>query len=121
MRVNHRRSRSIHCGTANEDVNVTEKIEITDVKLKYATIQEAKQMSGLRIVLGAVAVPGPWREACKGIFYVKKIPYTPVGSAGEDGTQGELIEWTAQASAPVAIWNDERPAQFDLDRTTLPS
>ena len=98
---------------------MTEKIETTDVKLKYATIQEAKQMSGLRIVLGAVAVPGPWREACKGIFYVKTIPYTPVASAGEDGTQRELIEWTAQASAPVAIWNDERPRSTWIEQLYL--
>ncbi len=96
-----------------------DKIAVTDVKLKYATIQEAKAMSGLRLILGASSVPGPWREACKGIFHVKKIPYTPVASAGQDGSQRELIEWTAQASAPVAIWNDERPRSTWIEQLYL--
>ena len=98
---------------------MADKIAVTDVKLKYATIQEAKAMSGLRLILGANAVPGPWREACKGIFHVKKIPYTPVASAGQDGSQRELIEWTAQASAPVAIWNDERPRSTWIEQLYL--
>jgi len=98
---------------------MADKIAVTDVKLKYATIQEAKAMSGLRLILGANAVPGPWREACKGIFHVKKIPYTPVASAGQDGSQRELIEWTAQSSAPVAIWNDERPRSTWIEQLYL--
>ena len=61
---------------------MTEQIEITDVKLKYATIQEAKQMSGLRIVLGAVVVPGPWREACKGIFLCEEDSLCAGGIGG---------------------------------------
>jgi hypothetical protein len=92
---------------------------VNDVKLKYLSIREARAATGLRLVLGANAVPGPWREACKGIFYVKKIPYVPVASAGEDGSQRELIEWTAQASAPVAIWNDERPRSTWIEQLYL--
>src|SRR5262249_48725868 len=87
---------------------MAEKIAINTVKLKYATIAEARKMSGLRLILGAIAVPGPWREACKGIFYVKKVPYVPVAAVGDDGTDGELIDWTAQSSAPVEIWNEAR-------------
>ena len=98
---------------------MSDKIAVTDVKLKYATIQEAKTMSGLRLVLGASTVPGPWREACKGIFYVKGVPYTPVASAGQDGSQRELVEWTAQTSAPVAIWNDERPRSTWIEQLYL--
>jgi hypothetical protein len=98
---------------------MADKIAVTDVKLKYAGIQEAKAMSGLRLILGANAVPGPWREACKGIFHVKKIPYTPVASAGQDGSQRELVEWTAQSSAPVAIWNDERPRSTWIEQLYL--
>jgi glutathione S-transferase len=90
-----------------------------DFKLKYATLAEAKTMSGLRLILGAHTIPGPWREACKGIFYVKKIPYTPVASAGQDGSDRELREWTAQASAPVAIWNDERPRSTWIEQLFL--
>src|SRR5580704_18394015 len=98
---------------------MADQIAVTDVKLKYASIKEARQMSGLRLILGANAVPGPWREACKGIFHVKKIPFTPVASAGQDGSQRELIEWTAQASAPVAIWNDERPRSTWIEQLYL--
>jgi glutathione S-transferase len=88
---------------------MADKIAMTDLKLKYAGLEEARKMTGLRLILGAYPVPGPWREACKAIFYVKKISYVPVTAAGKDGTERELIEWTAQASAPVAIYNDERP------------
>lgn len=93
-------------------------IAIDDIKKHYVTIAEARRMSGLRIVLGAFTIPGPWHEACKGIFHVKGLAYTPVRSAnanasdlqiGMDGSQSELIEWTAQSSAPVVVWNDERP------------
>jgi hypothetical protein len=98
---------------------MADKIAVGVVKLKYATIQEAKAMSGLRLILGANAVPGPWREACKGIFHVKKIPYTPVAAAGQDGSQRELVEWTAQSSAPVAIWNDERPRSTWIEQLYL--
>jgi glutathione S-transferase len=98
---------------------MSDKIALTDVKLKYATIQEAKTMSGLRLILGASTVPGPWREACKGMFYVKGVPYTPVASAGQDGSQRELVEWTAQTSAPVAIWNDERPRSTWIEQLYL--
>ena len=98
---------------------MSDKIAVTDVKLKYATIQEAKTMPWLRLILGAGTVPGPWREACKGIFYVKRVPYTPVASAGQDGSQRELLEWTAQTSAPVAIWNDERPRSTWIEQLYL--
>jgi hypothetical protein len=39
-------------------------IQVDDIKIEYIPIREAKQMSGLRIVLGAFAIPGPWHEAC---------------------------------------------------------
>jgi glutathione S-transferase len=90
-----------------------------DYKLKFASLAEAKNMSGLRLILGAHTIPGPWREACKAIFYVKKIPYTPVASAGQDGSDRELREWTAQNSAPVAIWNDERPRSTWIEQLYL--
>jgi hypothetical protein len=90
-----------------------------DYKLQYATLAEAKTMSGLRLILGAHTIPGPWREACKGIFYVKKVPYVPVASAGQDGSDRELREWTAQTSAPVAIWNDERPRSTWIEQLFL--
>ena len=86
---------------------MTMQVELDDVKLDYASIAEARKMSGLRLVLGAFTVPGPWRESCKGIFHVKGIPYTPAVSAsegrsdlefGKDGADAELRAWTAQSS-----------------------
>ena len=100
----------------------------TDIKLNYVSIADARKMSGLRLVLGAYAIPGPWREACKGLFYVKGIPYTPVVTADEGksdlaigmgDSQSELIAWTGQASAPVAAWNDERPRSSWIDQLNL--
>ena len=93
-------------------------IEVTDIQQKYVSIAEARRLSGLRIVLGAYAIPGPWREACKGVFHVKRLPYVPVVTAsagrsdlefGKDGADQELREWSGQSSAPVVIWNDEPP------------
>ena len=49
-------------------------IGLDAITIEYASIEDAKKMSGLRLVLGDYAVPGPWREACKGLFYVKNIP-----------------------------------------------
>jgi glutathione S-transferase len=103
-------------------------IAVDDIKINYITIGEARRMSGLRIVLGAFPIPGPWHEACKGIFYVKGLEYTPVKSSNEaasdlqigmDGSQSELLEWTAQGSAPVVVWNDERPRSLWNDQLYL--
>ncbi len=98
---------------------MAQEIGMFDTKIPYVSIAEAKQLSGLRIILGAYAVPGPWREACKGIFWVKKLPYTAVTAAGKDGTEQELREWTAQESAPVVIWNDERPRSTWIEQLYL--
>ncbi len=103
-------------------------IEMTDITLNYITIEAARRMSGLRIVLGAYPIPGPWRESCKGVFHVKGLSYTPVKSANADAsdlaigmhdTQSELIAWTGQSSAPVVAWNDERPRSNWLEQLHL--
>ncbi len=98
---------------------MAQEIGMSDIKLQYASIAEAKQTSGLRLILGAYPVPGPWREACKEIFRIKKIPFTPVTAAGKDGSDRELFEWTAQRSAPVAIWDDERPRSTWIEQLHL--
>lgn len=107
---------------------MTEEIGFDDVVLDYASIAQARQASGLRLVLGAYTIPGPWREACKCLFEVKRIPYLPVRTAddgaadaelGNNNTQSELIAWTAQASAPVAVWNQERPRSAWIDQLNL--
>ena len=104
------------------------RIEITDTKTEYMTIREAREKQGLRIVLGDFAIPGPWHESCKGICYVKGLEYIPVRSSNEgqsdamlgmNGSQSELVEWTSQSSAPVMIWNDERPRSLWNDQLFL--
>ena len=98
------------------------------IKLNYVSIAEARRLPGLRIVLGAYPIPGPWRESCKGVYHVKRLSYVPVRSAdagatdvalGMGGTQRELLEWTGQASAPVVAWNDERPRSTWIDQLHL--
>lgn len=103
-------------------------IALHDTHLEYFSIAQARDMAGLRLVLGKYAIPGPWREACKGIFYVKGISYAPVvtGNAGAadaamgmHDTQSELRAWTGQSSQPVAIWNAERPRASWLEQLNL--
>src|SRR5690242_12309641 len=74
---------------------------------EYISVEEARQLSGLRVVLSP-GVPGPWSEAAKGILSVKKIPYVRVRQ-DIGGENRALIEWSAQATAPVFAWNDEPP------------
>ncbi len=103
-------------------------IGFEDIKVTYVEIAAARKMSGLRIVLGAYPIPGPWREACKGVYHVKGLKYTAVRSGdagtsdlalGMGDTQAELIAWTGQASAPVVAWHDERPRAGWVDQLNL--
>jgi glutathione S-transferase len=73
----------------------------------YISVAEARQMDGLRMVL-TPGLPAPWTVSIKNIFEVKNLEYTPVLQE-IGGENRDLIEWTAQATAPVAIWNDEPP------------
>jgi glutathione S-transferase len=82
----------------------------------YVDIEQAVTMRGLRVVLPA-GIPGPWAEAVKGILYVKKIPFTQVRHDRAD--YSPLIRWTAQSSAPVMVYNDERPRSVWSDQLFL--
>jgi glutathione S-transferase len=74
---------------------------------EFVDLKQAVGMPGLRLVLISTT-PSPWGEAVKGFFHVKKIPYVPVRHPmGQD--QSLLRQLTAQESAPVAFYNDERP------------
>ncbi len=84
---------------------------------EFVEVAEARKLSGLRLVL-TLGVPGPWSEAAKGILYVKKIPYVRVRQE-LGGPNPELTEWTAQATAPVAIWNDEPPRSTWIEQLFL--
>jgi glutathione S-transferase len=83
---------------------------------EYVDIEQAVTMSGLRVVLPR-GIPGPWAEAVKGILYVKKLPFTRVRHDRTDYAQ--LIRWTAQSSAPVMVYNDERPRSVWNDQLFL--
>jgi len=73
----------------------------------FVDLKQAIDMPGLRLVLIS-STPSPWGEAVKGFFHVKNIAYTPVRHPmGKDQTL--LRQWTAQESAPVAVYSDERP------------
>ncbi|MBX9605178.1 MAG: hypothetical protein K2Y51_03085 [Gammaproteobacteria bacterium] len=107
---------------------MTREIGFNDITQDYITLAEARRRGGLRLILGAYAIPGPWRESCKSLFDVKGIPYTCVRCSNEDavetdfganGGHSELIAWTAQSSAPVAVWEDERPRSSWIDQLNL--
>lgn len=75
--------------------------------MEYIGVEEAIGRRGLRLVLTA-GVPGPWGEAAKAILRVKGIDFVPVRQ--DAGAHDEaLLAWTQQTSAPVAMYEDERP------------
>lgn len=76
--------------------------------MDYIEIDEAIGRPGLRLVL-TPHVPGPYGEAAKAILHVKRIPYVPVRQPGEQEDRTALLRWTRQTSAPVAMYEDERP------------
>lgn len=84
---------------------------------EYISVEQARNMSGLRVVLSP-GVPGPWSEAVKGILYIKKIPYVRVRQE-IGGANLALQEWTAQATAPVMAWKDERPRSTWIEQLYL--
>jgi hypothetical protein len=84
---------------------------------EYISVEEARKLSGLRLVLSP-GVPGPWSEAAKAIFSIKKIPYVRVRQ-DIGGENRALQEWTAQATAPVAAWNDEPPRSTWIEQLYL--
>jgi len=75
--------------------------------VEYLDIDAARKQGGLRLVLTA-GVPGPWGEAAKGIFHVKKIAYTPVSQQG-GGENAELLAWTGHDNAPIVVVEGEPP------------
>ena len=81
--------------------------------MDYISVEEARRRSGLRLVL-TVGGPGPWSEAAKGFFHVKKLDFVPVAQhAGENDPL--LFEWTGQTSAPAAAFDDEPPVSRMAD------
>jgi len=75
--------------------------------MEYLDVATARAMPGLRLVLTA-GVPGPWGEAAKGVLRVKRIPFAPVRQTAAK-VDPELVAWTRETNAPVAMYEDERP------------
>lgn len=84
---------------------------------QYIEVDDAVKMSGLRVVL-TPGVPGPWSEAAKGILHVKKIPYVKVRQE-LGGLNLPLQRWSAQTTAPVFAFDDERPRSLWIDQLYL--
>jgi glutathione S-transferase len=72
---------------------------------EYVSVEEAIKRRGLRMVVVG-NIPSPWSEAAKGIFHIKGIPWVAVRLVYDSEP---LKEWSGQRSAPVAIFEDERP------------
>ena len=73
--------------------------------MDYVSPEKARELPGLRLALTA-GVPGPWSEAAKAIFHVKRIDYTPVLQAGGEDNEA-LVAWTGHRNAPIAIYEHE--------------
>jgi glutathione S-transferase len=84
---------------------------------QYIEVEEAIGMPGLRVVL-TPSVPGPWTESAKAILRVKNLPYVKVRQELM-GQNLPLLNWTKQATAPVFVYNDERPRTIWNDQLYL--
>jgi glutathione S-transferase len=71
----------------------------------YVGVEEALARPGLRMVVVG-GVPSPWGEAAKGIFHLKRIPWTAVRL---DYESEALKQWAGQRSGPVAFYEKEKP------------
>lgn len=85
--------------------------------VNYVSIEEARAMSGLRVVLAAGSI-SPWSEALKQVLFLKRVPFAWV-KPRMPGPDPELQAWTAQTSMPVAVWNDERPRSSWMEQLYL--
>ena len=75
--------------------------------IEYLEVDDAIERGGLRLVL-TTSVPGPWGESAKGLFKIKGVDYAAVRQTAAT-VDPKLVEWTRQSSAPVAIYENERP------------
>jgi glutathione S-transferase len=75
------------------------------VTFEYVSVEEAIKRRGVRMVVVA-DVPSPWGEAAKGILHIKGIEWVAVRLTYDN----ELLkEWAGQRSAPVLVYENERP------------
>ena len=72
---------------------------------EYINVEDAIARSGLRMVVVG-NVPSPWGEAAKGIFHIKRIPFSAVRLVYDNDA---LKQWAGQLSGPVAVYDREVP------------
>jgi glutathione S-transferase len=72
---------------------------------QYVSVEDAIARGGLRMMVVG-GVPSGWGEAAKGIFHVKGIDWVAVRLAYDSEP---LKAWAGQRSAPVAVYDNERP------------
>lgn len=72
---------------------------------EWIDVEKARSLPGLRLVLSA-GLPGPWGEAAKGIFHVKRIPFARVRQ-DVGGANDALFAWTGHRNAPIAVFDGE--------------
>jgi len=72
---------------------------------EYLPVERAIAAPGLRMVVVG-NVPSPWGEAAKGIFHIKRIPFSAVRLVYDNDA---LKQWAGQLSGPVAIYDSEPP------------
>lgn len=75
--------------------------------VKYYSVEEARNMRGLRLVLTA-HMPGPWGEAAKAVLSARNIDFVPVEQRAMESND-ELYAWTGMRNAPIAVLDDEPP------------
>jgi glutathione S-transferase len=75
------------------------------VPFEYVSVEQAIKRNGLRMVVVS-DVPSPWGEAAKGILHIKGIEWVAVRLTYDSEP---LKAWAGQRSAPVVIYENERP------------
>jgi glutathione S-transferase len=72
---------------------------------RYVNVDEAITHRGVRMVVVG-NVPSPWGEAAKGFLHIKGIEWVAVRLTYDSEA---LNKWAGQRSAPVLVYDDERP------------
>ena len=85
--------------------------------IKYLTSAEARDLSGLRLVLTR-GMPAPYSMSARAVFDLQGVGYAPVEQIGA-GSNEDLLDWTRHRNAPIAIYNDEPPRAGWLDIMNL--
>ena len=82
--------------------------------MEFFDVAEARKRSGLRMSVVA-CLPSPWSQAAKGIVHVKALPCAGVRFQPGGPDSMELADWTGEPSAPIAMYEDEKPRSGWVD------